>query len=60
MKSGSRCGDKIDAATHDGNNACINYPTPSPQLREAIHSREGIPDGSETMSSVAFPCVAIR
>jgi hypothetical protein len=41
----------MDGATYSRYNAGAGHPRPLPSRAEALHSREGIPTGSEIMSS---------
>ena len=49
---------EVDDAARLRYNAGTVSQRPRPNRDEALRSREGIPTGSETMSSVAFTCVA--
>ena len=51
---------KVDEAARLWYNSAIGFPSASAHGREAFHSREGLPTGSETMSSVTFRGITIR
>jgi hypothetical protein len=51
---------RLDAANAPRIIVASTTQRPRPSRDEARHSREGIPTGSETMSNVAFPGVAVK